>query len=354
VPRRIQHGRVNAIEPRESPRGAAGSSAQETSTGDLGAQGSRSFGSMPDYWPIPQAALGPALNHLGYYVGRVTRNLYWVTDGVYQAAFITTSDGVVLFDAPPAIGRNLQRAVDEIALPNGVTNRVTHLILSHHHADHVGASALFDKNVVRIGHEETRRLLLRDDDPSRPAPEETFQNHRTLDIGGERIDLAWYGSNHSPDNIYIHFPDHDAFMLVDVIVSGWAPGSASDLVEDLPGYLEAPANALAHPWKHFIGGHMGRLGTRDDVSMHQKYMTDIATNVMDAIAMVDARPYFQRYGNNVSAAFREYHHTVSEVAAAPMKEKYRGALGAVDVSAARTALRFMESIRFDLGRTGNL
>ena len=30
---------------------------------------------------------------------------------------------------------------------------------------------------------------------------------------------------------------------------------------DLPGYIEAPANALAYPWKHFIGGHLGRLGT---------------------------------------------------------------------------------------------
>jgi glyoxylase-like metal-dependent hydrolase (beta-lactamase superfamily II) len=41
---------------------------------------------------------------------------------------------------------------------------VTHLVYSHHHADHAGASSLFDPGVVRIGHEETRRLL-RDDDP---------------------------------------------------------------------------------------------------------------------------------------------------------------------------------------------
>jgi glyoxylase-like metal-dependent hydrolase (beta-lactamase superfamily II) len=68
---------------------------------------------------------------------------------------------------------------------------VTHFVYSHHHADHTGASSLFDKGVVRIGHEETRRLLLRDDDPARPAPEETFQDRRTLEIGGERIDLAW-------------------------------------------------------------------------------------------------------------------------------------------------------------------
>ena len=59
---------------------------------------------LPDYAPIPPSALGPALNDQGYYVGRVERNLYWVTDGVYQSAFLTTADGVVLFDAPPSIG----------------------------------------------------------------------------------------------------------------------------------------------------------------------------------------------------------------------------------------------------------
>src|ERR1700720_2392237 len=96
---------------------------------------------LPDYAPVPQSALGPALNDQGYYVGRVERNLYWVTDGVYNSAFLTTSDGVVLFDAPPSIGGNLQRAVDEIAAANGVSNRVTHLVYSHHHADHGAASS---------------------------------------------------------------------------------------------------------------------------------------------------------------------------------------------------------------------
>src|SRR5689334_5804318 len=120
---------------------------------------------LPDFAPVPQSSMGQTLNEQGYYVGRVERNLYWVTDGVYQAAFLTTPDGVVLFDAPPTIGHNLQRAVDEIASANGASNKVNYLIYSHHHADHVGASSLFDNSVTRIGHEETRRLLLRDNDP---------------------------------------------------------------------------------------------------------------------------------------------------------------------------------------------
>jgi glyoxylase-like metal-dependent hydrolase (beta-lactamase superfamily II) len=303
---------------------------------------------LPAYAPIPGAALGPALNDQGYYVGRVERNLYWVTDGTYQSAFLTTPDGVVLFDAPPTIGHNLQRAVNEIAIANGVSNRVTHLIYSHHHADHAGASFLFGKNVVRIGHEETRRLLLRDDDPARPAPEETFQDHRTLEIGDERIDLAWYGANHSPDNIYIHLPEHDTLMLVDIVNSGWAPAHIY-LTEDIPGCLEAPANALAFRWKHFIGGHTGRLGTRADVSLHQQYMTDIVSNARAALDTVDPMPYFQRYGDNTWGAVKRYLDAISDAAAAPVIEKYTGVLAAADVFTALTAFRVIESIRLDVG-----
>src|SRR6476646_1794715 len=286
---------------------------------------------LPDYAPVPRSALGPAVNDQGYYVGRVERNLYWITDGTYQSAFLTTSDGVVVLDAPPTIGNNIQRAVDEIASENGVSNQVTYLLYSHHHADHVGASSLFDKNATRIGHEETRRLLLRDDDPTRPPNEETFQDTRTLEIGGERIDLAWHGANHSPDNIVIHLPDHDTLMLIDIVNPGWAPVFQSNLTEDIPGYLEAPDQALAYPWKHFIGGHMGRLGTRADLAVHQEYIADLVNGVKAALTNVDPTPFFVKYGNNVWAAVRHYQEAQCNYAATPVIQKYTGKLAAADV-----------------------
>jgi hypothetical protein len=36
-------------------------------------------------------------------------------------------------------------------------------------------------------------------------------------------------------------------------------------------------------WKHFIGGHDGRLGTRGDVKLLQQYMADIADSTRNAI-----------------------------------------------------------------------
>jgi len=304
---------------------------------------------LPDYAPVPRSALGPALNEQGYYVGRVERNLYWITDGTYQCAFLTTSDGVVLLDAPPTIGHNIQRAVDEIAAANGVSNKVNYLVYSHHHADHVGASSLFDKNVTRIGHEETRRLLLRDDDPARPPNEETFQDNWTLQIGGERIDLAWHGPNHTPDTIFIHLPDHETLMLVDIVNPGWAPVFLANLTEDIPGYLEAPAKALAYSWKHYIAGHLGRLGTREDIALHQQYMADIAESSRKALDTVDLTPYFVKYGDNPWAAFKGGLEEWVATAAAPVIEKYTGVLAAADVFTESTTFQVMQSIRLDLG-----
>jgi glyoxylase-like metal-dependent hydrolase (beta-lactamase superfamily II) len=48
---------------------------------------------------------------------------------------------VVLFDAPPAIGHNLQRAIDEVASASGVPGTVTHIVYSHHHAQVTGILA---------------------------------------------------------------------------------------------------------------------------------------------------------------------------------------------------------------------
>jgi hypothetical protein len=46
-----------------------------------------------DYAPVPRAALGPTRNEQRYYVERVEREPVLVTDGTYQSAFLTTSDG---------------------------------------------------------------------------------------------------------------------------------------------------------------------------------------------------------------------------------------------------------------------
>jgi hypothetical protein len=190
---------------------------------------------------------------------------------------------------------------------------------------------------------------LRDNDPARPAPDITFDDRYTLRVGRERINLAWHGSNHTPDNIYMHLPEHDALMLVDVALPGWVPFYGFNLSEDIPGATAATGKALAYPWKHHIAGHMGRLGTRNDLVLQQQYIADIGDSVKTALASVDPTPFFVKYGLNTWAAVKTYLDALADYAAAPVIAKYTGILAAADVFTAGTAFIILESVRLDLG-----
>ncbi len=138
-------------------------------------------------------------------------------------------------------------------------------------------------------------------------------------------------------------------MLVDVVNPGWAPVCQSNLSEDVPGSIEAPGTALTYRWKHFIGGHMGRLGTREDVATHRQYMADIVNSSRNALDTIDPTPYYVKHGQTTWAAARSYLDAVTAAAAMPVIEKYTGVLAAADVLTASTTSDVIHSIRLDQG-----
>jgi glyoxylase-like metal-dependent hydrolase (beta-lactamase superfamily II) len=301
---------------------------------------------------VPPGSLGPPVNADGYFVGNINGNLYWVTDSVYQAMFLTTRTGVVLVDAPPTIGHNLLRAIGEVTGARGLPSDVTHLVYSHSHADHIGASALLGPNVVRIGHRECRRLLERDDDPNRPAPTVTFDDSYTLTVGGERLDLAFHGPNHTPDNIFIHAPDHQTLMVVDVIFPGWVPFKNLAVSQDIPDWIGAQDIAMSYPWQTLVAGHLGRLGTRADGELQIGYVADLLAGARTTMASLDPTPFFQQYGNNSWAIFKAYLDAAADQIAGPVTAKYLSRLAGADVFTADNAYVMFESLRVDYGVLG--
>lgn len=77
--------------------------------------------------------------------------------------FLVTQVGVVVVDAPPAIGDKIFTAVS-----NATDRPITHLIYSHAHKDHIGAANLFE-NVTIIAHSETAKILKERNDTNRPV-----------------------------------------------------------------------------------------------------------------------------------------------------------------------------------------
>jgi glyoxylase-like metal-dependent hydrolase (beta-lactamase superfamily II) len=304
---------------------------------------------LPDFAPVPPGALGPAVNGSGYFVGHIGGNLYWVTDGFYQAMFLTTTEGVVVVDAPPTIGRNLLRAIEEVTRARHRPTRVTHLVYSHSHADHIGAAGIFGDAVTRVAHTETKRLLNAARDANRPLPTITFDERYELRVGDEHLQLSYHGPNHSPDNIFIQVPSAAALMVVDIIFPGWVPFKNLAESQSIPGWIAAHDAVLAAPWQTLIGGHLGRLGTRADVALQREYVQDLATSARTTLTTLDPTPFFAKYGptGNAWAIFKSYLDAAAEQAAGPVVAKYTGRLAAADVFTTSSAAAMVNSARID-------
>jgi glyoxylase-like metal-dependent hydrolase (beta-lactamase superfamily II) len=89
---------------------------------------------------------------------------------------------------------------------------VTPATYSHHHADHTGAVALYD-GARLYAQREVTGLLRQAGDPNRPLPDVTFTDRLTIEAGGDRIELAYHGPNHSPGNIFTYLPAQRVLML---------------------------------------------------------------------------------------------------------------------------------------------
>jgi glyoxylase-like metal-dependent hydrolase (beta-lactamase superfamily II) len=64
--------------------------------------------------------------------------VYVISDNGWQSAFLVTSEGVIVFDAPESFGKSIPSAIAKI------TDKPTKmLIYSHIHKDHIGGAAVF-------------------------------------------------------------------------------------------------------------------------------------------------------------------------------------------------------------------
>ena len=120
-------------------------------------------------------------------------------------------------------------------------------------------------------------------------------------------------------------------------IPGGAPVASSDAVRT--------GNTL------YIGGHLGRLGTRADIELHQRYIADIIASAQTALGSVDPTQYFVTYGENAWAGVRGYLDAVTAAAAEPVIAAYTGVLASADVKELTytTTFMIMQSMRLDRG-----
>jgi len=307
-----------------------------------------------EYAGIPETAFGPAIDpEKGYLVEELSDGLYWMTEGVYQVMFLTTGEGVIVVDAPPSVGDKVLSAIAEVT-----DEPITHVIYSHSHADHIAAASMYPEDAVYIAHEETAANIANSAEnyefgmflggSSVPEPTITFSESYTLEVGSQTLELDYKGANHNSGSIFIYAPEQKVLMLVDVIFPGWSPFKDLAVTTDVNGFVKAHDDVLSYDFDIMVTGHVGRLGTREDVETQKEYVLDMQANAAQALQTVDFNAIAADVGyENLWLLFDTYLDAVSQECTDLTLAKWKGRLAAADVFTSSHCFKLSESLRID-------
>lgn len=303
-----------------------------------------SFKNFAPELPKMRARAAKINTDFGLHMSEIETGLFFVTDLIYQSAFVVTADGVVVFDAPPSFGERLRKVI-ELTAP-GVP--ISHLIMSHGHRDHNGGSQLFADiaglevvAVENVAHTLEEFPLDGVIDPTR-----TFSGTLDLTIGGVDIELTEAHFHAEDSDMMIYLPDQKFLMAIDTITPGEAPFMNFGATTNLNAYSQIFDTFLAYDFDHFLSGHVSVLGNREDVIIARDYTFDVRETVnglmpsfndrmMAGLAAVE----FQ----NANLAYRYAMEGIRDDCAAQIIDRWQNELSVVDIwadSHCETALVF--------------
>jgi glyoxylase-like metal-dependent hydrolase (beta-lactamase superfamily II) len=305
---------------------------------------------LPYYAPLlPQAKARtwPVDPQQGYLVRELKPNIFIITDGGYQSLFVTTGNGVVLFDAPPSFAQHIVQAVRDVT-----KEPIVMLAYSHIHVDHIGGAGLIlqqNPKMTIVAEEGVARFLGEQKDPNRPVPTSVFNDRETLTFGSMTAELKVRHWHSPPGDLFIYFPNEKVLMAVDTMSSGSVPFMGFDLTMNMDAYLKVFDELLAYNFDTLVPGHHSNPSTRDDVKLVKDYLFD----VYDTIKRIHESDHkalmaqaTQKYGkNNTYPTARVLIDNEVDQCAREIKDRWATKLDNVDVwagSQCRAALVYFE------------
>ena len=235
---------------------------------------------LPNYVPVLPQIKARALAvdpKKGYLVQQVKPDVYVITDGIYQSAFVTTGKGVILFDAPESFAQHIVKAVKEVT-----SEPIVQLVYSHAHLDHIAGAGLLVKQVPKlaiVAEDGTAAFLREKKDPRRPIPTSIFKNQRTLKLGTMTVELK-KGQWHSPEgDLFVYLPGRKFLMAIDTLAAGHVPFMDFDLSTNMHAYLKVFDQLMAYDFDVLVPGHLTYLADREDVRMSKDYALDVYRTV---------------------------------------------------------------------------
>lgn len=215
---------------------------------------------------------------------------------ISNAAFVVTPAGVVVIDAlgSPALAKRLIAEIRKVT-----TQPVTHVIVTHYHADHIyglqvfkalGARIIAHRAALEYLNSETARLRL---EVSRQelAPwvnaethlveaDEWIDGDKELVVGGVHLQIKPVGPSHTPEDLAIYMPSEKVLFAGDIVFRSRIPyvGQA-----DSRHWIVALDNLLKFDTVVIVPGH-GELSleARKDMQLTREYLVYLRAKMGEA------------------------------------------------------------------------
>jgi glyoxylase-like metal-dependent hydrolase (beta-lactamase superfamily II) len=215
---------------------------------------------------------------------------------ISNAAFVVTPAGVVVIDAlgSPALAGRLMAEIRKVT-----PQPVTHVIVTHYHADHIyglqafraqGARIMAHRAAQEYLNSETARQRLETsridmapwvDDQTRLVPaDEWIDSDQTLTVGGMRFLLRHVGPSHTPEDLVVYLPHEKVLFAGDLVFRSRIPfvGQA-----DSGHWIQALDVLLAYDATTIVPGH-GPLSSeaRKDMELTRDYLVYLRSAMGEA------------------------------------------------------------------------
>jgi len=266
------------------------------------------------------------------YVEEVKPNLFYVTEGIYQSAFLKTGAGVIVFDTPPSFSRKLPKVIKQHA-PNEV---IKYLVYSHGHSDHVGGASAFSdiQDLQVVAQLKTAGGIKEGGNPGILPPTITFQDQHNFSLGGEKVELTSASFHSENADVLIYLPKQKFIMAVDTITPGEAPFMGFGATADIGEYLKFFDEVLRYDFDIILSGHVSILGNRDDVVEAKEYAFDVRDSILNGMQTFEER-FTKTFATfkykNPNLAYRSAIEQMREECSAEIIDKWKDRLSVVDV-----------------------
>lgn len=272
-------------------------------------------------WAQPATEAGPPMRveqvgpHSHYVQGLTQLGSTKNQNFISNAGFVITPAGVVVVDAlgSPRLAERLTQAIRQL------TDRpITHVIVTHYHADHIYGLQHFKQLGAQIvAHRASREYIQSDtarlrleasrtdlapwiDDQTRIVPADLWLDGATsLKVGGVVFELTPVGPSHTPEDLTVYVPSEKVLFAGDLFFHGRLPfvGQANSRQ-----WVLSLDRLLAFDAKAVVPGH-GAVSTdpKKDIGTTRDYLKHLRQSMGDAVE--NFVPFDEAYDKTDWSAF---------------------------------------------------